>query len=308
MASHRTVLIAGPTASGKSTFAAALARAHNGVIVNADSMQVYKELRILTARPAAHEEAAIPHRLFGIVSAAESYSVARWINDVKSAIEDTHAAGRLPIVVGGTGLYFNALTQGLSPIPGIPDSIRVYWRAKGERTSTEQLHHRLGELDPTTARTLSPTDKQRVVRALEVFESTGRPLAEWQKEVAQPVLAPHAWIGCVIDRSRDDIYRRCEARVDAMMKEGAIGEVQHLRKMQLSPDLPAMRALGVPPLMSHLEGHQALEEAISEIKRDTRRYVKRQLTWLRRYMITWNWISAQQIESNIKDCFSFING
>ena len=293
MAAKRAILIAGATASGKSAVGMRLAQSYDGVIVNADSMQVYAQMRVLTARPEPADERAVPHCLYGHVSARESYSVARWLEDVREVLGEIERLGQRPIFVGGTGLYFNALTQGLSPMPETDSVVRAFWRGEARRRSAEELHAELMRLDPLTASRLRPSDPQRIVRALEVFQSTGQPLARWQAQAGTPVLPAGAWTGLVIAPERETIYRRAEARFDQMMAAGALDEVRHLRQMQLDPELPAMRALGVAPLMQHLDGEIALEVAIEMAKTQTRRYVKRQLTWLRRYMIAWRWVKAK---------------
>lgn len=293
LAAKRAILIAGATASGKSAVGMRLAQSYDGVIVNADSMQVYAQMRVLTARPEPADERAVPHRLYGHVSARESYSVARWLEDVREVLGEIERLGQRPIFVGGTGLYFNALTQGLSPMPETDSVVRAFWRGEARRRSAEELHAELMRLDPLTASRLRPSDPQRIVRALEVFQSTGQPLARWQAQAGTPVLPAGAWTGLVIAPERETIYRRAEARFDQMMASGALDEVRHLRQMQLDPELPAMRALGVAPLMQHLDGEIALEVAIEMAKTQTRRYVKRQLTWLRRYMIAWRWVEAK---------------
>ena len=293
MAAKRAILIAGATASGKSAVGMRLAQSYDGVIVNADSMQVYAQMRVLTARPEPADERAVPHCLYGHVSARESYSVARWLEDVREVLGEIERLGQRPIFVGGTGLYFNALTQGLSPMPETDSVVRAFWRGEARRRSAEELHAELMRLDPLTASRLRPSDPQRIVRALEVFQSTGQPLARWQAQAGTPVLPAGAWTGLVIAPERETIYRRAEARFDQMMAAGALDEVRHLRQMQLDPELPAMRALGVAPLMQHLDGEIALEVAIEMAKTQTRRYVKRQLTWLRRYMIAWRWVEAK---------------
>lgn len=290
MAAKTALLIAGPTASGKSAVAMRLARKLDGVIVNADSMQVYREMRVLTARPGPEDEASVPHRLYGHVPVSESYSVGKWLADAQAVITEISGSGQRPIFVGGTGLYFNALTRGLSPMPPVREEVRAYWRAEARVRSADMLHAELNRLDPLTAQSVRPTDPQRIVRALEVFQSTGRPLAEWQQDTGVPLLAPGSWRGLVIAPPRSDNIANAMRRFDAMMLHGALEEVQRLREMQLGSDLPAMQALGVAPLLRHLEGSLDLADAVTEGKSQTRKYIKRQLTWLRRYMIAWKWI------------------
>ncbi len=267
-----------------------LAERLGGTIVNADSMQVYRELRILTARPGSEDEARVPHRLYGHVSAGSAYSVAGWLSDVKRALEEAANAGRIPIVTGGTGLYFNALTQGLSPIPPVDESVRTFWRAEAKRLAPQDLHAQLVNIDPDTAARINPTDPQRIVRALEVVQSTGKPLAHWQQEKEPPLLSPGSYRGLVIAPAREQNVRRSDMRFDAMMAEGALEEVARLRDLRLDPDCPAMRALGVRPLLDHLEGRLDRQVAVEQAKQQTRQYIKRQMTWLRRYMISWRWL------------------
>ncbi|MBU1212120.1 MAG: tRNA (adenosine(37)-N6)-dimethylallyltransferase MiaA [Alphaproteobacteria bacterium] len=290
LAGRRAVLIAGPTAGGKSAAALRLARGLDGVIVNADSMQVYEELRILTARPTAEEESIVPHRLYGHVSAAQAYSVARWLDDVKAVLEEIGALGKRAIFVGGTGLYFKALTAGLSPLPEIDGDVRAYWRAEGINRPPQELFAELMRRDPRTAAGLRPTDPQRIVRALEVIDSTGRPLAEFQEDPGAPLLAPGSWKGIVVLPDRATLHARANARFDRMMETGAVDEVARLKEMQLDSVLPAMRALGVGPLLEMLEGRLSREAAVERSKALTRQYIKRQSTWLRQHMISWRHI------------------
>lgn len=293
------ILIAGPTASGKSGLAMALAEQLGGIVINADSMQVYRELRILTARPSVDDERRVPHRLYGHVPAREAYSAGRFVAEAAAAIAEAKAGGQLPIVVGGTGLYFKALLEGLSPVPAIPDDVRAHWRREGERLGAASLHGELARRDPTMAARLAATDTQRIVRALEVLEATGRSLAEWQAMQGTPVLPEAETMRIVLAPERDELYRRCNDRFDAMMEAGALDEVRRLRELQLDPSLPAMRALGVAPLLQHLAGELSCEAAAELAKTDTRQYAKRQITWLRRHMITWKWFNAQEMQSKL---------
>jgi tRNA dimethylallyltransferase len=287
------VLIAGPTASGKSALALRLADELGGVIINADSMQVYAGLRVLTARPDAADEARTPHRLYGHVPVAQAYSVAQWLADVAGELAAAQRNGRVAIIVGGTGLYFKALTEGLSPVPEIAPDIRMRWREAGERISAADLHYLLAARDAETAAALRPSDKQRIVRALEVLEATGRPLVEWQRIPGTPLVAPQDTRRLVVQMDRDRLYERADQRFRDMVETGALEEVGALVALGLEPALPAMRALGVAPLARHLAGEISLEEAIAVGQRDTRHYIRRQSTWLRRYMIAWKTASAQ---------------
>lgn len=306
MHSFRAILIAGPTASGKSAWAIRLAERHNGVIVNADSMQVYRDLSILTARPGRADVEAAPHALYGYVAGSEPYSVGRWIADAEAAIRQCWDRGRLPIVVGGTGLYFKALLEGLSPIPQIPPNIREHWRGEARRLGPAGLHAVLSAHDPHTAARLLPTDPQRLTRALEVLEATGRPLSDWQREPGRPVLRETEVFRCVVSLSREVLVDRAAARFDAMMAAGALDEVRDLLANGYSSELPVMRALGVAPLAAHIRGEMQLEGAVARAKLDTRQYVKRQLTWLKRNMMSWECISTQLMERNTLENFTFM--
>ena len=300
------ILIAGPTASGKSGLALALAERLGGTVVNADSMQVYRELRILTARPTAEDEARAPHALYGCVGGAEAYSAGRYAVDAARAIAEARAAGRVPVVVGGTGLYFKALLEGLSPIPAADPQVRAFWRAEGARRPATELHAHLAGRDPEMAARLIPTDTQRIVRALEVLDSTGRSLAAWQRQPGRPVLAEGETIRLLLLPDRGRHGALIDSRFDAMLAAGALDEVRRLTALGLSSELPVMRALGVAPLAAHLRGVQSLEAAAAAAKTVTRRYAKRQLTWLRRNMIAWKIISAQDMKRFLEQEFPFI--
>ena len=301
------VLIAGPTASGKSGLAMALAKKLDGVIINADSMQVYRELRVLTARPSADDEAVVPHRLYGHVAGADAYSTGRYAREAAVAIDEVQAAKRLPIIVGGTGLYFRALLEGLSPIPPVPEDIRAHWRDEARRLGAAELHAKLKARDSEMAERLLPTDTQRVTRALEVLEATGKSLAEWQRAPGVPVLEEAGMTRLLVLPDREELRQRCDRRFDAMMREGALNEVRALAALKLSADLPVMRALGVAPLMQQIAGELSEDEAAAQAKAETRQYVKRQTTWLRRNMITWNYINKQQMNSIYGLIVSFID-
>ncbi len=289
---HRPILIAGPTASGKSALALAFAELTRGIIINADSMQVYRELRILTARPSDEEEAAAPHRLYGHVASTEAYSVARWLVDMSRILDEARQLGRRPIVVGGTGLYFKALTEGLSPVPPVPGDVRAHWRREAERLGTTALHAALADRDPIMAARLDPADAQRVTRALEVIEATGRSLAEWQKAMGPKLIDPDHALKIAIQPPRHVVHARCDLRFEQMMASGALDEVHRLMQLGLDPVLPAMRAIGVAPLAAYLSGRISRPEAIALGQTETRQYVKRQETWLKRNMIAWNHIET----------------
>jgi tRNA dimethylallyltransferase len=288
------VLIAGPTASGKSALALALAEELRGTIINADSMQVYGDLRVITARPTPDDEARAPHRLYGHVDAAENYSVGRWCVDARAALTEAMRGGRLPILVGGTGLYFKTLTQGLAAIPPIPADVRSAVRGRLAAEGVAALYAELAERDPVTAQRLMPGDRARITRALEVVLATGRSLTDWHREGMKPALDPDQAIKVFLEAEREGLYRRIDARFDAMLASGALDEVRALKSRGLDPALPAMKAHGVPWLVRHLEGEISLDEAAAEAKRDTRRYTKRQATWFRHQLPDWTWISSDK--------------
>ncbi len=286
MSGPDAVLIAGPTASGKSALALTLARDYGGAVINTDAMQVYRELRILSARPDPSEEAIAPHRLYGFVSAYEPFSVARWLDAAKDALEEVRAKGLLPMFVGGTGLYFAALLQGLSPIPEIHASIRVEARQKLAEWGNEWFHAELAARDPEMGVRLNAGDSQRLVRAWEVIEATGQSLAEWQTLKGEPVLSGDL-VRYVLKPNRDWLIERIARRFRGMVEAGALDEVRALRDGGLRSDLPAARALGVPPLLAHLDGRLTVDEAVERAIAETRRYAKRQMTWFRHQMSEW---------------------
>lgn len=307
MSKQRAILIAGPTASGKSAVAMALAQALNGVVINADSMQVYDGLRVLTARPSAEDEQTAPHMLYGFVDAADAYSTGRWIDDVRSAISTVEGAGQLPIITGGTGLYFKALLEGLSPIPDIPEDMRAHWRMQARDMDAGELHALLQARDPEMAQRLLPSDSQRIARALEVIDATGRSLAEWQSEPGEVVLGVDDVLQLRISPPREYLYAKIDGRFDTMLEEGALEEVEALAARKLDPDLPAMRALGVRPFLALLAGDLSRDDAVAQAKMETRRYAKRQETWARSNMIAWKWLNEKEMESLISEIFSFID-
>jgi tRNA dimethylallyltransferase len=287
------ILIAGPTASGKTALALEMAARHGGAIINADSMQVYGELRILTARPTPDEEKVAPHHLFGHVSVTDAYSVGRWVADVEAALAACRDAGLRPIIVGGTGLYFKALLEGLAPVPPVDADIRTRWRREAEKQAPGVLHGILASRDPEMAARLKRADLQRIVRALEVLDSTGVSLAEWQQMRGTPLVLEAEAECYVILRDREAVRARCDARFDAMVTTGALEEARALAAMDLDPELPAARAHGLRALQSYLRGEIDIESAIATGKLETRQYVKRQETWLKRYMIAWKSIITQ---------------
>jgi len=289
----RAVLIAGPTASGKSALALRVAETLNGVIVNADSMQVYRDLRILTARPTPEEERRVPHRLYGHVDGAVNYSTGQWLRDVDEVLRELEVDGRMPILVGGTGLYFKALTAGLAAVPPIPADIREQVRARVRSEGAPALHAELMRRDPASAQRVTVNDRSRISRALEVVLATGRPLSDWHREGLPPLIDVGKAANVFITCERKELVARIETRFAAMLKAGAIDEVRALSRRHLDPSLPAMKAHGVPWLIRHLNGEISLEEAAAGAVMDTRRYAKRQLTWFRNQMPGWSWLPAE---------------
>jgi tRNA dimethylallyltransferase len=285
MSNPTAILIAGPTASGKSALALALAQELGGMVVNADSMQVYRDLRIITARPTPEEEARAPHRLYGHVDAAENYSVGRYVADARAVLAEATRTGQMPILVGGTGLYFKALTKGLSAVPPIPPDIRAAVRQKLEAEGPEALHAELMRRDPTTR--LAPRDRTRIARALEVILATGRTLADWHRDGMAPVVDAARAAKVFLAPERAALYARIDARFARMLEEGALEEVRALAARKLDPLLPAMKAHGVPWLIRHLAGEMTLDEAAEKARSDTRHYAKRQFTWFRHQLPDW---------------------
>ena len=297
----RALLIAGPTASGKSTVALALVERRGGTIVNADAMQVYRDLSVLTARPSEADERRAPHFLFGEVDAAENFSVGRWLARAREILAETREGAGPLLFVGGTGLYFRALTDGLSDIPRVPEAVRARVRGGAEGRPTPALHAELARRDPLTAARLRVSDRQRVLRALEVLAATGRPLAAFQGAREAPALGRSEWAGLFVAPERDALNAQIDARFEAMLRQGALAEAAALMRRGLDPALPAMRALGAPPLMAHLRGELTLAEAAELAKRDTRRYAKRQFTWGRRQMPGFRWVAPEEAEAAGKE-------
>jgi tRNA dimethylallyltransferase len=287
------VLIAGPTASGKSALALELAAAIGGVIINADSMQVYRDLKVITARPTANEEARVPHRLYGGVDAAINFSAGAWLAEAAAVLAEARAQNRLPIFTGGSGLYFKALTRGLSAVPPIPSAIREGVRARLERDGVETLHVELAQRDPASAERLRPRDRTRIARALEVVEATGRSLTDWHRDGLPPLLPPGSFRALFLDPERNELYARIDARFDAMLAAGALEEVASLAARRLDPLLPAMKAHGVPALIRHLSGEITLDEAAAIGRGDTRHYAKRQFTWFRHQLPEFEWVKPE---------------
>jgi tRNA dimethylallyltransferase len=295
-----TILIAGPTASGKSALALAIAEKFGAEIINADSMQVYRDLRIITARPTVDEERRIPHRLYGHVDAAKNFSVGRWCEEAAAALVAVRHTGRAAVVVGGTGLYFSALTRGIAAVPPIPADIRADVRARLASDGVAALHAELKQRDPAASARLMPGDRARVTRALEVVLATGRSLFDWHEDNKPPGLDAARAAKIFLMPERDELLRRIDARFDAMMAAGALEEVRALAARNLNPNLPAMKAHGVPWLIRHLRSEIALEQTVVEAKRDTRRYTKRQATWFRNQLPDFAWVEPARSLAEIE--------
>ncbi|MET0219678.1 MAG: tRNA (adenosine(37)-N6)-dimethylallyltransferase MiaA [Tardiphaga sp.] len=298
----KAVLIAGPTASGKSALALELAQKTGGVVINTDSMQVYRDLRIITARPTVPEEALVPHRLYGHVDAGVNFSAGAWVADAANMLAEARAAKRLPIFVGGTGLYFKALTRGLSAVPPVAAEFRDAVRARLARDGVEALHAALALRDPEAADRLKPRDRTRIARALEVVEATGRPLADWHREGQPPLLAEGTYQAVFLAPERETLYARIDARFETMLSKGAREEVEALAARGLDPLLPAMKAHGVPALIRFLRGEISREEATAIGKADTRHYAKRQFTWFRHQLPEFGWMTPEAAKVWVDGC------
>jgi tRNA dimethylallyltransferase len=282
----RIWLIAGPTASGKSALALRLARATGAEIVNADSMQLYRDLRLLSARPSPDEEAQAPHHLFGTVDAADGWSVGRWLRAATEVLAGVASRGRPAIVVGGTGLYFHALTHGLAEIPQVPAAARRDAEADYDRLSESAFRARLAVQDPAAAQRIAPGDRQRLVRAWEVYAATETALSDWQARGA-PALRPDAWTAVALEPPREALYARCDSRLAAMVEAGVLDEVAAFAARNLDPALPLMKAVGFRELAAHLRGEASLPDALAAAQQQTRNYAKRQTTWMRGQMADW---------------------
>jgi tRNA dimethylallyltransferase len=280
------LLILGPTASGKTAYAIDAAIKQNGEVINMDSMQVYADLEILTARPSVAEMGDVPHHLFGHIDGAIVYSTGAWMAEAEAAIADIQARGRRPILVGGTGLYAHALTQGLVPTPPVPPDVRASTR-RLVGADPRAAHARLLQVDPKAARKIEPKDAVRIARALEVFEATGRPLSDWHQDPQPPVLAQGDWEGIALMPDREVLYARIEARFERMMEDGGLNEAHALYQRRLEPDLPVMKAVGMPGLIDFFEEQCGYDEAISRSILDSRHYAKRQMTWIRNRAADW---------------------
>ena len=289
----RAILIAGPTASGKSRLALRLAQTLGGAIINADALQVYRELKILTARPDDGQCALAPHELFGHVSAQEIYSVARWLEAVRGAVARARADGRVPILVGGTGLYFRAALNGLAVLPEIPASSREQANALFDREGAEEFRAILARLDPESALRLPLGDRYRAVRAYEVVMATGRALSDWQKEAHRPLFALHEVFPLALMPQRAALNSAIEKRFGEMMALGAVEEARDLLALELPRINPAMKALGIAERGQYLAGEITLDGAAEAAVQRTRRYAKRQMTWIRGQMKDWRWIDGE---------------
>lgn len=276
-----------------------LAERLGGLVINADSMQVYGDLRILSARPTRADEARVPHRLYGHVDAGENYSVARYVRDLAKLLDEAEEERRVPIIVGGTGLYFKAMTDGLSDMPPVPDEVRAACRAEADGLPTGELHRLLAGRDPRAAAALLPSDRLRVMRALEVFAATGRSIASFHDARQPGPLAGWRIARMFLSPDRDILRARIDGRFARMMEDGALQEVVALRARRLDPMLPAMRAHGVPWLIRYLDGELPLEEAAARAQGDTRRYAKRQFTWFRHQLADWPWCEPADAMENI---------
>ncbi len=299
------VVVAGPTAAGKSALGIAIAEELGGVIINADSQQRYADLRILTSRPSEADEVRVPHRLFGDLKASDSGSAAEWAIKAASEIETATAAGKLPILVGGTGLYFRALMEGLSDMPVIAPEVRAAAAALREEIGPIAFHERLAERDPVSAARLNPADTQRTLRAWEVVEGTGKPLSAWQQAPCAPPLAA-SYFSILVLPPRDQLYAACDARFAHMVENGALDEVKRLLEREVNPGSGAAKALGVPDLAAYLRGERGLEEALTLAQTATRQYAKRQMTWFRNQFNAQLTINKKLSESLTAEIFSNI--
>ncbi|NBW11090.1 MAG: tRNA (adenosine(37)-N6)-dimethylallyltransferase MiaA [Caulobacteraceae bacterium] len=279
-------LIAGPTASGKSRLALGLAAKSGAVILNADSQQLYADLRVLSARPSAEEEAQAEHRLYGVADAADAWSVGRWTRAILPLLAELRAEGRPALIVGGTGLYFTALTKGLADIPDIPIEAREEAGALYDTEGEDAFRLRLTAFDPPAAAAIAPGDRQRLTRAWAVARATSRSLSDWQAST-KPLLEPRTYERIVVEPDRAALYANCDARVAVMVEQGALDEVKALTARGLDPVLPAMKAVGVREFAAHLAGEMSLEAAIDQVRQATRNYAKRQLTWFRNQTPDW---------------------
>ncbi|MEZ2127115.1 MULTISPECIES: tRNA (adenosine(37)-N6)-dimethylallyltransferase MiaA [unclassified Sinorhizobium] len=278
------ILITGPTASGKSALAVEMAREFGGVVINADSMQVYDTLRVLTARPSDEDMQGLPHYLYGYVPAGQAYSTGAWLRDVATLLPRLRAQGKVPVFVGGTGLYFKALTGGLSEMPPIPEEVRRKLRLQLQQVGPEALHAQLQEVDSAIAESLNPQDGQRIVRALEVFEATGRSIGHFQDGSGPVIIDPARAKKTVVLPDRAILHQRINSRFEKMLAEGAEDEVKALLALKLPPEMPLMKAIGVSQIAAMLRGEMTREDVLEAGAAATRQYAKRQMTWFRNQM------------------------
>ena len=302
---NKLLVIAGPTASGKSALASSLAAEFGGVVINADSMQVYRGVPILTAQPTGNEQSRLPHRLYGAFAPDQLCSAGIWRTLAAEACADAWGQGKLPVVVGGTGLYLRTLVDGISPIPDIPDDVRDAARALFAELGNARFHEKLSERDPVMAARLDPGNSQRLVRAWEVLDATGRSLAEWQADPREGGLDAES-ATLLLAPPRDDLYRSCDLRLEKMLDLGALDEVAALTALGLDPALPVMKALGVAEFSSHLRGEVSLTDALTLAQQSTRRYAKRQTTWFRHQLIPKMTIEEKLSESLRERIYVFI--
>lgn len=288
------LLIAGPTASGKTALAVSLAKTFDGVVINADSMQVYSDLRVLTARPTIDEQEGVDHLLFGHVDGAVNYSAGKWLRDAQDAINSARASRRLPIITGGTGLYFKSLVEGLSDIPPVPAEVRADIRAETAGLTDEALKQRVEKIDPVAASRIRSGDRQRLERAMEVHAASGQPLSFFQERRSEPLLDLKACSALFLTPDRSLLYTRINRRFEHMMEVGALEEVRALAARDLDRHLPIMRAHGVPGLIDYLNGNSSRDEAIARGQMDTRHYAKRQFTWFRHQLPEFEWVEPDQ--------------
>lgn len=282
------ILIAGPTASGKSAVAMDVAERLNGVVINADAMQLYADLDVLTSRPSREDEARVPHRLFGCAPAGDAWSAGRWLEAAGREVSTAWQADKVPVIAGGTGLYFKVLEEGLSPIPAVPDEVRDHWRDRLRVEGANALHGELVRRASNDAGRIEPADGQRVVRALEVLDATGKTLADHFALARQGSVLANADVRRVaLTPAREELYGCCDARFEVMLEHGAMDEVEKLVALDLAPDLPVMKAIGVQALASYLAGEVLMEDAVALAQKQTRNYAKRQMTWIRNQMSDW---------------------
>ncbi|MBY9065573.1 tRNA (adenosine(37)-N6)-dimethylallyltransferase MiaA [Hyphomonas sp. WL0036] len=301
---HPAILIHGPTASGKSALAIEVARKLGGEVINADSMQVYRDLQVISARPTEEEMAGVPHHLFGYVDAGTRYSTGEWLEAARGILKRLQRQNKRAVIVGGTGLYLLALTQGLSDIPPVPDDIRAEVKAIAEAEGADGLRARLMPHDPELAERLGTGDKQRLARAYEVWLATGRPLSDFQNERQPPVLKDGEWVGFALTPPRAALYKKIDRRFEGMLMQGAMAEARALVARDLDPELPAMKAHGMPWIAAFVRGEISAEEAAENAKRDTRRYAKRQFTWIGRQFPFWPRIPSPEIADRMRVIFA----